>query len=280
MSFMSLLVKGSEYLTPFTCLSVLSGKLADAKLGFFTQALIKAFIKTFKIDLSECEQPDITQYSTFNEFFVRKLREDARPVSEACIAVTPCDGTVGQAGDVVHGRLIQAKGFDYSLRALVGGNNDDCMHFEAGGFSTIYLSPANYHRVHIPMDGTLIKTVHIPGRLFPVGHRTVASVNNLFTLNERLVCIFETSLGRFAVIFVGAALVGSIQTVWDGDVTRGKEIETKYFDPGQYSFTRGQEIGCFKYGSTVITLWPEHVGSICADFEVGLKVQYGQPMLL
>lgn len=280
MSFPTLLLRATETVTPFGLLTGLSGKLMDAHMGVLTQALIKCFIKSYSINLEELENKDLSSYKSFNDFFIRKLKPEARPVAQDCAAISPVDGTVGQSGDIINGRLIQAKGIDYSLRALVGGDLRDTAQFEGGGFATIYLSPANYHRIHMPIDGSLVKTIHVPGKHFPVGKRNIAGMPGLYTANERLVCLFETELGQFAVIMVGAALVGSINTCWSGTIVRRKDVEVNYYDPGQFSFKRGDEIGYFKYGSTVICMWPENTTELTAGFDRGNKVLFGQQMLI
>ena len=282
MSFTTLVLKTAEYLTPFSTLTYLSAKITDKKIGRFTQFLIKNFIETFNIDTKEVLNQDLSSYQTFNEFFIRQLRKECRPIDLTCLAISPVDGTVGQAGDISAGRLIQAKGLDYSLRSLLGGDQNDCSPFENGRFATLYLSPANYHRIHMPVDGTLVKTVHVPGKLFPVGRRNISHMPNLYTLNERLVCFFDTEIGRIAVVMVGAALVGSINTVWDGTIIRRKGIETKcYDDPAeQLKFKRGDEIGHFKYGSTVIVLWSEGQGELPDDLTTGTPVTFGRSLII
>lgn len=272
MTIAGILLTCVQRLTPLTTLTSLSAKLTDAKLGKGTQFLIKSFIKQFKIDLSQCADPDISHYQTFNEFFTRKLKDDVRPLGNGTL-VMPADGTLGMAGPITAGRLIQAKGLDYSLLSLVGGLKEDAALFTPGWYATIYLSPANYHRVHIPADGTLVKTVHIPGRLFPVGTNNIALVPDLYTKNERLVCFFKGPCGDFAVILVGAALVGSIATVWGGTIVRRKNIEVTYFKDNPPQFKKGDEIGLFKYGSTVVTLWPGHAPAPLQELNIGAPVQ-------
>ena len=279
MSFLSLFMQATEHLTPFGIMTRLSGKLAEAKLGALTQFMIKSLIKTYHINLEECANQDLSSYKTFNEFFIRKLKPDARSIAEECAAIMPCDGTIGQVGDILHGRLIQAKGIDYGLRALLGGDHIDCAHFESGAFCTIYLSPSNYHRVHMPLDGTLYKTIHIPGAHFPVGPRNISNLPGLYTDNERLVCLFETEIGQFAVIFVAAALVGGIHTSWEGTVTNKKELKIRYYDPGEFHYQRGDEIGYFNYGSTVICLWGENAAELVDELCAGVSVQMGEEML-
>lgn len=273
------LLKIFEYIAPLSTLTYLSSKVTDAKMGGCTQWLIRKFISTYKINVEECENTDLKSYETFNDFFIRKLKADARPINKECIAVSPVDGTVGQATDIKAGRLIQAKGIDYSLNALVGGNNADASLFEDGRFACIYLSPANYHRIHMPLDGRLVKTIHIPGRHFPVGRRNVSHMPDLFTKNERLVCIFETEEGPMAVIMVGAAMVGSIGTVWDGTVVRRSGIEVKDYSNNPKNFCRGTEIGHFKFGSTVITLWPRSIGDLSHEIKPNNPVKMGEPLI-
>lgn len=275
----ALLLKTFEYLAPLSTLTYLSGKLTDAKLGGFTQWLIHKFIKTYKIDVTECLEPDVAKYETFNDFFVRKLKPEARPIDHKCIAISPVDGTVGQAGDVKAGRLIQAKGIDYSLKGLLGGHDQDLACFDQGRFCCTYLSPANYHRIHMPLDGTLVRTIHIPGRHFPVGRRNVSNMPDLFTQNERLVCFFNTTYGPFALVMVGAAMVGSIVTTWDGRIVRRNGLEVKNFTPNQYQFKKGEEIGMFKFGSTVICVWPQNLGNLNQLMVHGQVVKMGQAMI-
>lgn len=280
MPFANIAIKAVDYLTPFSTLTYLMGKLASAKMGGFTQFLIRDFAKAYHIEMADYAQPDFTSYQTFNEFFIRPLREDARPIAEECTAVSPVDGTVGACGTITAGRLIQAKGIDYSFKALMGGDKADCAPFENGLFTTLYLSPANYHRVHMPIDATLVKTIHIPGRHFPVGRRNTSYLTGLYTRNERLVCIFETRYGRFCLIFVGAAIVGSIHTEWAGTLVHRKGLDIKYFDPDQFSFQKGEEIGYFSFGSTVLCMWPESMGKLTDNLVAGNPIKLGEPLCL
>ena len=279
MSLISTLLKITETCTPLSTLTYLSGKITDVPLGKFTRFLIDQFIKTYNIDVSECENEDLNSYRTFNEFFIRKLKADLRPVDPNATAISPVDGTIGQADNIVAGRLIQAKGLDYSLQSLLGGNKADCDLFENGNFACIYLSPANYHRIHMPIDGKLVKTIHIPGKHFPVGRKNISYMPNLYTVNERLVCIFDTKIGPFAVVMVGAAMVGSINTVWDGTVVRRKGIAEKTFNSDDYQFKKGDEIGHFKFGSTVICLWEKDAGELSDNVVPNEPIRFGQPLI-
>lgn len=280
MSFTSIILKTAETLTPFTTLSSLSAKLTDVPMGKFTQFLIKNFIKTFDINTVEIANKDLESYKTFNEFFIRKLEANARPLDTECVAVCPVDGTIGQAGKITNGRLIQAKGLDYSLKALVGGNFEDSCRFENGRYACIYLSPANYHRIHMPIDGTLKKAIHVPGKLFPVGRRNISHMPDLYTVNERMVCFFETAVGTLCVVMVGAALVGSIHTTWGGTVNRRVGLDIQDYSKDNIRYKKGDEIGYFKYGSTVICLWADNQGELPADFESGLPVKMGRSLIV
>ena len=278
MAFSDFILRTSEHLTPFRSLTYLCGRLGDARMGPLTRCMINCFIRAYKINLDECADPRPGNYKTFNEFFSRALKQDARPLAHDCLAVSPVDGTVVQAGDILAGRLIQAKGTDYSLRSLIGGNKNDSALFESGHFATLYLSPHDYHRVHMPLDGTLVKTLHVPGRLFPLGRRTLRSMPGLYTKNERLICIFGTGFGPFALIMVGAALVGSIHTSWAGTLKRSDSIAVTYYDPEQFSFHRGEEIGWFRYGSTVVCLWSETAGKPADAICSGRPVKMGEAL--
>ncbi|HAH71476.1 MAG TPA: phosphatidylserine decarboxylase [Succinivibrionaceae bacterium] len=278
MSLTNTLLKFFDYAMPFSTLTKLMGRLAEAKMGKISAFLIRDFIKAYHINLEECQNPDPASYATFNEFFIRKLRKDARPIADKCLGISPVDGTVGACGTITAGRLIQAKGIDYSFKALMGGDSQDCAPFENGKFATLYLSPSNYHRVHMPIDATLVKTIHIPGRHFPVGKRNTSHMPGLYTANERLVCIFETQDGPFCLIFVGAAIVGSIHTSWSGTVKRRKGLGIKYYEPDQHSFLKGEEIGYFCFGSTVICMWPESFGDFTDNIVEGTPIHMGQPL--
>ena len=279
MSFTTFLLKTVETLTPFTTLSSLSAKLTDVPMGKFTQFLIKNFIKSFNINMDEIANNEISTYKTFNDFFIRQLKEGARPLATNCQAVSPVDGTIGQAGTISAGRLIQAKGLDYSLKELVGGNDEDSSKFENGRYACIYLSPSNYHRIHMPIDGTLKKAIHVPGKLFPVGSRNISSMPNLYTVNERMVCFFETPIGPLCVVMVGAALVGSIHTTWGGTVNRRVGLDIQNFEDKNIRDKKGDEIGYFKYGSTVICLWGDGNGELPKDIQAGLPVKMGRSLV-
>ena len=249
-----------QRLLPKHALSRLIAKLAESKNIWLKNLLINRAIKTFDINMDEAISDDLASYDSFNAFFTRQLKPEARPLDKgAKIITSPADGVISQAGKIVKNKVLQAKNVDYSLARLVGDSNQ-AKHYENGIFSTIYLSPKDYHRVHIPADGQLLHSRYIPGELFSVNQQTAEMVPNLFARNERLVCEFKSAqLGHFSVIFVGAMLVAGIETVWGGMEKPGPGAvrETDHSDQEIY-FSKGDEIGRFKFGSTVILLFPEN----------------------
>ena len=279
MTLISALLDLSESATPFTTLTRLSALLTERPWGSFTQLLIRQFIRQYGIDMEEVLEQDLQRYRTFNDFFTRELRPGARPVDAHAPAVCPVDGTLAQCGSVSAGRLLQAKGLDYSLRELLGGNPADARPYEERGFATIYLSPRNYHRIHMPLDAALVRTVHVPGRHFPVGRRNISQLQNLYTRNERLVCFFDSPQGRFCLVLVAAALVGGIATVWAGTLRRSRGVATAEFADAGLALARGAELGRFQYGSTVICLWENPDLACAAELRPGIAVTMGQPLL-
>lgn len=219
--------------------------------------LIRSFLRSFPVDMSEAAQPDPFAYASFNTFFTRALRSDARPIDmDPRTLVCPVDGMVSQAGHIDDQALFQAKGHHFSLEALLAGERASIERFRHGEFATLYLAPHNYHRVHMPLDGILTATIHVPGRLFSVNATTAAQVPELFARNERVICMFETALGGLAMILIGALFVGSMSTVWAGEVTpaarRGPSLLPAPAAPVRLG--RGAEMGRFNMGSTVIVL--------------------------
>ncbi|RJF33824.1 phosphatidylserine decarboxylase [Pseudoalteromonas gelatinilytica] len=264
-------------------ISRMVGKLAAAKAGGLTTALIKLFIKQYKIDMSEAKYPDPAHYKTFNEFFTRPLKEGIRPLAEESdIIAHPVDGAISQLGDVVDGQIIQAKGHDYSLQALLGGKEEDTAPFLGGKFATIYLAPKDYHRIHMPVDGTLSKMIYVPGDLFSVNPLTAQNVPNLFARNERVVAIFDTEIGPLAMVLVGATIVASIETIWAGTVTppAGKDVFSwNYPTTGDNAITlkKGEEMGRFKLGSTVILAWGANQAEFLSDQHPETVTRMGTP---
>ncbi|ODB37489.1 phosphatidylserine decarboxylase [Pseudoalteromonas sp. BMB] len=250
-----------QYALPKHAVSRLVGKLAAAEAGALTTKLIKLFIKQYKIDMSEALHEDPAHYKTFNEFFTRPLKPGIRPLAEESdILAHPVDGAISQLGDVVDGQIIQAKGHNYSLQTLLGGKEEDVAPYVGGKFATIYLAPKDYHRIHMPVDGTLRKMIYVPGDLFSVNPLTAQNVPNLFARNERVVAIFDTEIGPLSMVLVGATIVASIETIWAGTVTppAGSDVFTwTYPAEGDNAITlkKGEEMGRFKLGSTVILAW-------------------------
>ncbi len=248
-----------QYAMPKHAISRLVGKLAAAKMGWLTTKLIDIFIKAYDINMSEAKLKNADNFATFNDFFTRELEEGARPIDQnADTLCYPVDGAISQQGDIVEGKLIQAKGFDYSLTSLLGGDARTAAPFQQGKFSCIYLAPKDYHRIHMPMAATLREMIYIPGELFSVNPLTANNVPDLFARNERVVTIFDTEHGALAMVLVGATIVASIETTWAGTITppAGKDIfRWQYPATGvdAITFKKGDEMGRFKLGSTVVS---------------------------
>ncbi len=237
------------------------------------------FVRRFQVPMDEAVEPDPCAYPTFNAFFTRALRAEARPMPTDPAAIcSPADGAVSAFGTIRGDSILQAKGQDYSLTTLLGGMTDHAQAFQGGSFLTVYLSPRDYHRVHMPLRGTLRETVHVPGRLFSVGRHTVRTVPGLFARNERLVCMFSTAIGPMAVILVGAINVASIETVWAGEVTppRGRRVTVRRFDTDAPALDRGAELGRFNMGSTAIVLLPPGVAELADTLQVDQAVRVRQ----
>lgn len=267
-----------QYAAPKRLLTSAAGFLADRRLGWLTTLIVSRFISRYGIDMDIAAKEKAGDYETFNSFFTRALKDGVRPVdSDPQSLVFPVDGTVSQSGNVALGRIIQAKGFDYSLNTLLGGDRSISDPFQDGTFITIYLSPKDYHRVHIPFDGKLKRTVFVPGKLYSVNPLTASNINSLFAINERLVCIFETAFGDMAVVLVGATIVGSMETVWDG-AAKGKQIEIRDFSDKDIVFAKGDEIGRFKLGSTVICVFPKNTVKLSDGISPFLATQMGVAM--
>lgn len=248
---------GAQYLLPQHLLSRLVYVAARVTVAPWKNFLIRNFLKHYAVDLSEAEHSDPRAYASFNDFFTRGLRPDARSIDTTPQAiVSPVDGTVSTAGRIESSQLIQAKGRSYTLEALLAGDTALVEAFRGGEFATIYLAPFNYHRIHMPVRGTLAATIHVPGRLFSVNTSTAAQVPELFARNERVICIFDTACGRLALILVGALFVGSMTTVWAGAVTPSMRRRTTVLTvpSSPVKLARGAEMGRFNMGSTVILL--------------------------
>ncbi|QIZ78962.1 archaetidylserine decarboxylase [Ferrimonas lipolytica] len=265
-------------------LSRLVGRFAAAKCGKVTTAAIDWFIKQYNINMDEALIEDTTQFETFNDFFTRELKPGLRPlIGDDTVLVQPVDGRVSQVGPIDGNRIIQAKGHDYTLEALLGGNAKDADPFRNGSFTTIYLSPQDYHRIHMPFAGTLRKMIYVPGDLFSVNPLTAENVPNLFARNERVVTIFDTEYGPMAMVLVGATIVASIETVWAGTITppTGKIMSWDYPEDGlgAIKLEKGAEMGRFKLGSTIVACFGEGmINEFVAGFTPGAKTRLGQMM--
>ena len=266
------------YLLPHRLLSSLARKLAYSPSPGTKQWLIDTVTRKFGVDLSEAAQPDATAYPTFNAFFTRALKPGARvPDADPRALLMPADGRISQCGPIVDGRIFQAKGRSFTAAELLG-DAEAAKPFENGVFATIYLSPKDYHRVHMPWTGTLRETVHVPGRLFSVGTAAVATVPRLFARNERLVCHFDTSFGPMASVMVGALLVSGVETVWSGvEIPRYADAITRKDWRGKgIVLERFAEMARFNYGSTVIVLLPPGVAELAPDLQAEMAVKLGQ----
>ena len=248
-----------QYILPQHLLSRLVGKLAETQIPWLKDLLISRFIAQYNVDMNEAADPDYRNYQNFNAFFTRALKDGARPIATGAQDIAcPADGAISQLGQIIDGRIFQAKGQDYSLLQLLGGDREAAALFSGGSFATVYLSPRDYHRVHMPLAGTLQSMTYIPGALFSVNTTTAENVQVLFARNERAVCLFETEAGPMAVILVGALIVAGIETVWDGQIAPPPSgIKTTDYRKGarEIYLEKGAEMGRFKLGSTAIVLF-------------------------
>ncbi len=270
-----------QYLVPQTLLSRLAGILANTSVRWIKNPFTRWFVQRYQVDMSEALEQDPQAYETFNDFFTRALKPDARPIDNAKHSIVcPADGCISQLGDIQYGRIFQAKGQDYSLTELLGGCSDRAAPFQNGHFVTIYLSPKDYHRVHMPYTGTLLEMIHVPGDLFSVNDTTADNVPRLFARNERVVCIFSTDRGPMAVVLVGAMIVASIETVWAGLVTPIKrEVRvTQYGHENHIALEKGAELGRFKLGSTAIVVFPHGEASWLDTFTAGSPTRMGEAL--
>ena len=268
-----------QYLIPKQALTALAGKFASAKAGHTTTAVIGWFVKRYQVNMAEASNPDIASYATFNEFFTRPLKSDARPLAQADW-VCPVDGAISQLGPIQKDQIFQAKGHSYSTTALVGGDAALAAQFQDGHFATIYLSPRDYHRIHMPCDGVLQRMIYVPGDLFSVNPTTARGVPGLFARNERVVCVFDTAHGPLVLTLVGATIVGSMATVWHGLVNppRPGRLWEKSYEPGVVALRQGEEMGRFMLGSTVVLLFPKAAMAFNAHWQSAAPVRLGQVM--
>jgi phosphatidylserine decarboxylase len=268
-----------QYLLPKQALTALAGRIAAAERGASTTRLIRWFVQRYGVNMAEAAEPDVAAYASFNAFFTRPLKPGARPLADATL-VCPVDGAISQFGAVTGGRVIQAKGHGYSATALLGGDAARAAAFDGGQFATLYLSPRDYHRIHMPIAGTLTRMVYVPGALFSVNPATARGVPGLFARNERVVCLFDTALGPLALVLVGATIVGSMATVWHGVVNPPRSGVLRAWDyaPGQVVLKQGAEMGRFLLGSTVVLLWPKPALRFNPAWAPGGAIRLGEPM--
>jgi len=264
-----------QCIVPQHSITRVMGYLAQVRNPWFKNLFIAWFIKKYGVDMSEAAIEDYRAYPTFNDFFIRKLKDNARPIAgDARTVVSPADGAVAQLGTISGDQLLQAKGHYFDLTSLLT-DKTLAQTFNDGRFATIYLAPFNYHCVHMPLDGRLVKTIYVPGKLFSVNKITAENIPNLYSRNERFICIFESAAGRFALIFVGAMIVGGMQMAWMNEPVRSYDILTQDFST-PIEIAKGAEIGHFKLGSTVILLFEKNQIEWEANLQAGSVVQVGQ----
>ncbi len=274
-----------QYALPKQALTVLAGAVARAQGGTWTHALIKWFVGKYQVNMDEAAQPDLTQYACFNDFFTRALKPGARPLADAAF-VCPVDGAISQLGHIEGDQIFQAKGHRYSTQALVGGDAALAAQFQDGEFATIYLSPKDYHRIHMPSSGRLRRMIHVPGDLFSVNPATARGVPGLFARNERVVCVFDMPAAagetpqQFVLVLVGATIVGSMATPWHGVVNppRPGTVREWTYDDQDLHLQQGDEMGRFLLGSTVVLLWPQNTIALNAVWAAGRGVRLGEAM--
>jgi len=256
--------------------------LTRCEITWFKNSFIRFIRSKYKVNMSEAAQTDLSYFPSFNAFFTRELRSGIRPIASGETVITsPVDGVISQIGDIKNKQIVQAKGREYSVLELLGGDEVLAKQFEHGQFATIYLSPRDYHRIHMPLSGKLQKMTYIPGKLFSVNPRTARAVPRLFARNERVVTVFETQQGPIVMVLVGAIFVGSMETVWAGKITPpyGKHIEQWDYDAEQaISLQKGEEMGRFNMGSTVVMLLPKDMAKFKPELTPTQAVQLGQAM--
>jgi len=267
-----------QHILPHHALSAIMYAATRSNSTLFKNFVIRQVIKHYKVDMSDTLVTDYRDFQTFNHFFTRALKPNARPIcSEPNSIACPVDGAVSQIGEIENNQIFQAKGHSYSLQTLLG-NDESCEDFRDGAFATLYLSPRDYHRIHSPLNAKLIKMIHVPGKLFSVNSVTTQYVPELFARNERVVCLFKTSAGPMAVILVGAIFVSSIETTWAGTITppNGKHIQNWDYSKAAINLNKGGELGRFNMGSTAILLFPKNTIEWQSELKAESKIQMGQ----
>ncbi|MCK5892976.1 MAG: phosphatidylserine decarboxylase [Endozoicomonadaceae bacterium] len=269
-----------QHILPHHLINELAYSLAEKEWPWLKNWLIHRFIAMYDIDMSDAIYQDPDDYSSFNDFFTRRLLEGTRPLPlDPSLISSPVDGTISQIGEIKNDKIIQAKQHEYNLTTLLGGNRELADTFDNGLFSTIYLSPGDYHRVHMPATGTLRQMAFVPGSLYSVNQDSVDNIDNLFARNERVISIFDTDYGPMAVIMVGAMVVGSMETVWAGEVKTGSSDILWYsYDDGSVTLARGDEMGLFKLGSTVVLLFPKAAIHWLETYSLDTKIKMGSAL--
>ena len=272
-----------QYLIPKHALTAFAGYVAGRERGWVTTEIIRRFVAKYQVNMAEALNSDIASYATFNDFFTRALKPGARPLAQADL-ICPVDGAISQFGAIEKDQIFQAKGHHYSTTAVVGGDAALAAHYQDGHFATIYLSPKDYHRIHMPCAGRLTRMIYVPGDLFSVNPVTARGVPGLFARNERVVCVFESAHGPFVLILVGATIVGSMATVWHGVINppRTPDVREWHYpeSAGQLAveLKQGDEMGRFLLGSTVVMLFPKGPLRFNADWVAGRGVRLGEVM--
>jgi phosphatidylserine decarboxylase len=270
----------AQYIMPKQAITMLAGKLANLKAGKLTTAVIRWFVQRYNVNMAEAAEPNISAYQTFNEFFTRPLKNDARPLANADF-ICPVDGAISQFGKVEADQIFQAKGHYYSTTALLGGDENSARKYQNGHFACLYLSPKDYHRIHMPCDGTLQHMTYVPGALFSVNPTTAQGVPGLFARNERVVCEFHSEQhGNFVMVLVGATIVGSMATTWHGIVNppRSANIRKWSYDNQNITLKQGDEMGKFLLGSTVVMLFPKDSLSFNEEWHAEKSIRLGEAM--
>lgn len=273
-----------QYILPKQAITALAGKLAHYQGGNLTTSVITWFVKRYQVNMAEAAEPNIRKYKTFNDFFTRPLKTGARPLAPADF-ICPVDGAISQFGKIEADQIFQAKGHTYSTTALVGGNKEIAKNYQNGQFACLYLSPKDYHRIHMPCDGTLQSMTYVPGALFSVNPTTAQGVPGLFARNERVVCEFTSAqYGNFIMVLVGATIVGSMATVWheanNGIINPPRTGQPRRwnYDQQNISLKQGDEMGRFLLGSTVVMLFEKDVLKFNADWRPLRSIRLGEMM--
>ena len=277
-----------QYILPKQAITALAGKLASKQCGALTTKVIAWFVKRYGVNMAEAANADISSFASFNDFFTRPLKAGVRPFADAAF-ICPVDGAISQFGSIEKDQIFQAKGHSYSILALVAGQKELAHKFENGHFACLYLSPKDYHRIHMPCDGTLKSMAYVPGDLFSVNPTTAANVPNLFARNERVVCEFTSEkYGTFVMVLVGATIVGSMATVWHETVDgvkngiinppRTKNIRSWSYSDKNIQLKQGDEMGCFLLGSTVVMLFEKDALQFNADWQATKSIKLGEMM--